>query len=74
MDWQMDGQLGTLRTSDVAGTAARCYNTNDNVKIIGECGQVESGVWLTRDQTIELIAILSRIVHSKAAVSDDEPF
>jgi hypothetical protein len=66
-EWQMDTELDTLRTSDVNGTSVRCYNTSENVKIIGESGQVESGLWVTRDQAIELIAILSRIVYSKAA-------
>lgn len=65
--WRMDNDGDTLRTASVEGTEVRCYNTSESIKLIAACGQVEAGAWLTRDQAIELIAILSRIVYSKAA-------
>ena len=71
--WQMDSDGDTLKTSSVEGTEVRCYNTTRSIKLIASCGQVEAGAWLTRDQAIELIAILSRIVYSKAVEKQAEP-
>jgi len=67
-NYQMDGDMDRLATSkNDDGNQLFAFCTTDSVKVGLSGSRTEAGGWFDREQVIEFIAILSRIVYSKPA-------
>ena len=64
-DHRMNGDLDTLRTiANEEGVYLKAYNTTDSIRIAWSGPNFEASAWVTREQALEFIALLSVIVCS----------
>ena len=70
VEYRMDGDIDRIATKrNEENMELYAYCTSENVQIGFEGNSASVGIWVSREQAIEFIAILSRIVYSKPAES-----